>query len=483
MSAWLATYRTLGSLALLLGAPYLLWRAFRRPAEMRERWGRHPQHRADLGDGARPVWIHAASLGEVEAVRAWLADAPFLAGVPWFLTVTSTSARRRAAERLGPHADVSFAPLDHDLAVGTFLKRRRPRALVLVETELWPVTLDRCRRAGLPVYVVSGRITARGFARMLRVVPLWRAVAPAVRAVAAQGAADAERYARLGFGPVAELGNLKYRVAASEALPDRLWPAGWEPETGAPLWVLGSLRMGEESVLPAVRAARERGVLVVLAPRHLRERRFWIEACRRAGLEPMLRSASPPAILAGRSELAAYLAPGVGGRPRLVLADTHGELREWYARAHAASIGGTWVPIGGHSLFEPLALGVPISYGPHVDNVADVAAAAEAEGAGRALADPGDLLAWVEEQVAAGRRQKTERSALLAARMVAGAGERTRTFLSEIQSSEAGGRVHPPRPGRPGQKPRDQFPSAQFAKWTGTFVVKVSSLFDPDSRA
>lgn len=452
MSASLASYRVLGSFALLLGWPYLLYRSLRHPAEMGERWGRsHPRHRDDDGDGAGPVWIHAASLGEVEAVRAWLEDAPLRTGVPWFLTVTSTSARRRAVERLGPHADIAFAPLDHDLAVRTVLARRRPRALVLVETELWPVTLDCCRRAHVPVYVVSGRITARAFARMRRVAGLYRAVASAVRAIAAQGPDDAARYAAFGFGPVAVLGNLKYRVPDPGAPPERVWPAGWDPDGGPPLWVLGSLRVGEESLLPAVRTAAERGVLVVLAPRHLRERRFWIEACRRAGLEPMLRSVSPPAILGGRSELAAFLAPGVGGRPRLVLADTHGELREWYARAHAASVGGTWVPIGGHSLFEPLALGLPISYGPHVDNVGDVALAAEEEGAGRTVPDPAGLADWVRAQCDPARRQKTERSALRAARRVAGAGERTRTFLSEVLASEAGGSFIRPSPANPGR--------------------------------
>jgi hypothetical protein len=132
------------------------------------------------------------------------------------------------------------------------------------------------------------------------------------------------------------------------------------------------------------------------------------------------------------------------GRPRLLLVDVHGELRSWYRRASAATVGGTWVRIGGHNLFEPLCEGVPVSFGPYVANVRDVAGAALGEGAAFQCEDPAALVSWVLAQADPANRQKTERSALRAARNLAGAGERTRAFLSEVEASEEwGGIIRP----------------------------------------
>ena len=132
----LQAYRVLSAVVFVLGFPYLLYRRSKHPDEMRERWGQEPSSAvsgvpatsatsppapgvssATLSpsrtSSARPVptgavWIHAASLGEVEAVRAWMEDRPLRDGVSWFVTVTSTSARRRAPERLGPEVAVEL---------------------------------------------------------------------------------------------------------------------------------------------------------------------------------------------------------------------------------------------------------------------------------------------------------------------------------------------------------------------------------------
>ena len=440
MTPALLVYRGLTWLAVLLGAPYLLYRQWRFPEEMRERWGGgaegDPVHPDLPADG--PVWIHAASLGEIEAARAWMEDRPLGEGRSWFVTVTSTSARRRAPERLGGRVAVRFAPLDHEVAVARFLRRHRPRALILIETELWPVTLDHCRRSGVPVYVASGRITAPAWRKMRLAARLYQEVAPAVRAAAVQGTEDEERFRALRFRRIRVCGNVKYRV------PEGAAPSG-RPAGSRLLWVIGSLRRGEEGVLGAARRVAENGGAVVLAPRHLRERDAWVGACRRAGIDPVLRSETADPV-PGRAEALPDVLFASGGEagPGQLLVDVHGELRTWYARADAATVGGTWVPIGGHNLFEPLCEGVPVSFGPYVANVRDVAEAALDGGAGFQCEDPADLVGWVLSQADGETRQKTERSALRVARNLSGAGERTRAFLSEAEASEERGGVFRP---------------------------------------
>ncbi|MEZ4650632.1 MAG: glycosyltransferase N-terminal domain-containing protein [Candidatus Eisenbacteria bacterium] len=476
----LQVYRILTLLALVLGAPYLIYRRWKHPEEMHERFGHEPAS-ATTPVPRRAVWVHAASLGEVEAVRAWMEDSPLRDGAPWFVTVTSTSARRRAPERFGPDVAVRFTPLDQDRFVRRFLTRHEPRALVLVETELWPVTLDHCRRAGIPVYVVSGRISARGWSTMRWAAALYREVASAIRAAAVQTQGDVDRFSALGIEPTEACGNVKYRIPGRQThdgvrVPDGAGPLPDSAAPGAtagvrsgeaasdapggfralPIWVIGSLRKGEELLLRVARQVTEGGGYVVVAPRHLRERSAWIEACRKEGLEPVLRSETDADILANPARFASLLGGQDGPDPisaatqphastrRVLLVDVHGELREWYARAAAASVGGTWMDIGGHNVFEPLSVGVPVSFGPYVENVRDVADAALIHGGGFQTSDPAALLAWALDALLPASRQKTERSALHTARMLAGAGERTRACLSAAEALEVEGGIFRP---------------------------------------
>jgi len=50
------------------------------------------------------------------------------------------------------------------------------------------------------------------------------------------------------------------------------------------------------------------------------------------------------------------------------LADTLGELKLLYASADVAFVGGSMVAAGGHNVLEPAAIGVPIMFGPCMDN-------------------------------------------------------------------------------------------------------------------
>ncbi len=127
------------------------------------------------------------------------------------------------------------------------------------------------------------------------------------------------------------------------------------------------------------------------------------------------------------------------GPDRLLVVDVHGELRAWYGHASAASVGGTWVPIGGHSLFEPASLGVPVSFGPFTANVEDVAEALLEEGGGMRFRVPEDVWSWIQGLLDPAEAQKTERSALRAARRLASAGKRTRAYLFERLGSKEGG--------------------------------------------
>jgi 3-deoxy-D-manno-octulosonic-acid transferase len=329
------------------------------------------------------LWLHAVSVGEV-GVAATLAQA-LSPDLPLLVTTVTPTGQERAQAAFAGRAGVAYLPFDLGFAVHRFFRRHQPRALILVEGDYWPLLLREARRRGLPVAVVNGRVGDRGFRRMLRLRALLGPLFAAVDRFGVQTAGDRDRLVRLGIDPdrIVVTGNLKYESPEPPRKPE-LEAALRKVAAGRPLLVAGSTMAGEEeAVLDAFQSAggRERALLLI-APRHP-ERWNEVEAllqARKAGY--VLRTALPV---------------GAGVRPAVVLLDSLGELAGLYRLASVAFIGGTLVPTGGHNPLEAARFGVPIAVGPAMHNFREMAAAFDAAGAWRRVADSSELAtAWRE---------------------------------------------------------------------------------------
>jgi 3-deoxy-D-manno-octulosonic-acid transferase len=362
------------ALSAALGAPLAAGALALQPrwrANWRERIGAGPIE-------ADAIWVHAASVGEVSA-SARLVERLCAGGHALTLSTTSVTGRALCGQ-LHPDVPHRLAPLDHPWCVDAVMRRARPRALVLIETELWPVWIGACARRGVPVVVVSGRISDRSLPRYRWLGPWLARAVGQLSAIGARTEEDRARFVALGAAPdrVHVTGDLKLDPPEMpRALPPDL--AHWLGD--APLVVAGSTHAGEEEALLAAQraweAAGQRAALV-LAPRHPQRVAEVIALARTAGRRAVLRSEAGGAPLA---------AGDVG------VLDTIGELSALYERAAVAYVGGTLVPIGGHNLLEPAAAGTPVVYGGHVANARQAAALLEAAGAGERVADPGELAA------------------------------------------------------------------------------------------
>jgi 3-deoxy-D-manno-octulosonic-acid transferase len=372
-------YRLLARLAAPFALIHLLLRGLVRD---RAYW-RCLHHR--LGFGARvlrpALWVHAASLGELAAA------APLLRALArrhpeHVLVVTTFTAYglRRARIACGVPIDLRYAPLDTPGAVARALDRLRPRALIVMETELWPNLFAGCAARSVPVVLASARLSPRSARRYARLQPLARETLAAVSAIAAQSTADAARYLALGAPAerVRVVGNTKFDCTAppeatARALALRAGPLGQRR-----VWVAGSTHSGEEAVvLDAHERLRARWpqALLVLVPRHP-PRFAQVEALlRERGVAYVSRSSGAP------------VTPG----DAVLLGDTLGELAGLYALADVAFVGGSLVPVGGHSLLEPAAQAVPVATGPGHDNDSVVLAALVAAGAARVVTDAATL--------------------------------------------------------------------------------------------
>jgi len=373
-------YGLVGLGALSLGLP-ALWLVWGRDGYLHERLGLIPEAlRKGTGQGPR-LWMHAASLGEVRVARSLAAILNERHPELSLLVSTMTPHGRRAArEWLGPRCRVLYAPLDVPPLVRRALRAWRPKAMVFLETEIWPAWLRVAHCMGVPSLLLNGRISPRSFPRYLRMRPFFRKVLSHVACFSMISEADAERIRAIGAPAerVLVAGNAKYDLLIQDADP-RLGRGmrsvlGLLP--GERLWVAGSTRTGEEEILfeafiKVLRAVPQ--ALLVVAPRHVKRAGEVLSLALQKGLSARLWSRLPRR--------------GV----QVVVLDTFGELFPCYGAADVAFCGGSLVPKGGQNPLEPAAWGKPVLVGPSMEDFKDAVAMLEGAGAAQRVRDASSL--------------------------------------------------------------------------------------------
>src|SRR5580658_829411 len=235
-----------------------------------------PEVKARLGQ--RPVlWLHAVSVGEV-GVCLYLLRA-LEPGLPAFQFVVSTTTSTGMGElrrRLPPHIRPIYYPSDLAFVVRRALNTLQPRAIILVEAELWPNLLWQAQDRDIPLFLVNARLSERSFKGYGRFSFLFRPIFAKFRAVGCQQSGDAERLLALGFPAeaVRTVGNMKFDAAQPDARPG-LDVAGLLRQIGvrpdAKLLVAGSTHAGEEAILAEMLPRSRRRIpelFLILVPRH-----------------------------------------------------------------------------------------------------------------------------------------------------------------------------------------------------------------------
>jgi 3-deoxy-D-manno-octulosonic-acid transferase len=370
------------------------------------------------------LWLHAVSVGEVEIARRLVRDLTVAEpDLPLVVTATTATGLDLARRSLTEGAVVAACPLDLPSPLKAFLQAARPRALAIVETELWPEMLHQTARRGIASVIVNARLSDASFRRYRRVRPLLVPLLEPLGMVLARSQSDAERFAALGVPSAAirVTGNIKYDLEPdTKRLP---WAQALQVAAGErPVVVAGSTMEGEEAVFLDVAArcaADGRAFLLLLAPRHPERFDDVAELVTRRGLRMTRRSAGDEPT----SETEIYLL------------DTIGELARAYRLATVAFIGGSLVPTGGHNPLEPAVWGVPVLSGPLVHNFVEVYDEMTAAGAAVLVDDIDDLTerlrGWLDNPRAAGVAGAAGRVVVESNR---GAAERTVSALLEVLS-------------------------------------------------
>ena len=363
---------------------------------------RHGRYREDIGQrfGAAPtryglqptIWIHGVSLGEVNAARTLVAE---LHGqLPDYRVVISstTDTGMAAARRIFEPSHMVFRwPLDFSVSVRMALRRIRPSLVVLMEGEVWPNFVSACRRRDVPVVVVNGRMSAdKGYPGYKRLGPLTKRLFQGVTAFGVQDESYVERFASLGVDrdKLHVTGMMKFDTAGiAECLAgqDELAEAMGVTDEQK-LIVAGGTGPGEEEIILDVFAeltGRHGDGRLAIVPR--KPERFG-EVARlitSRGFEVVRRSRRADG------------ATGQVSARSVILGDTMGELRKFYALAAAVFVGRSLVDMGGSDMIEAAALGKATAFGPHTFNFPQADALA-AHGCVR-VADAGELTAQLDK--------------------------------------------------------------------------------------
>lgn len=330
-----------------------------------------------LSGGAVPetdkprLWFHAASLGEWQALRPLLKKFENRTDVSVFVTASTPEARKIISQQ-EPNLPLSILPLDLGFLMDRFIKRVKPAALILIETEMWPRMIGCCYRSFIPVFIANGRLSNSSVRGWQIVKPLAQRFLAAISWFFVRSTADGKNFCELG-APLVRLsvtGNLKN---------DSLHVWSWEekarrrkdlfPQADGLIVVAGSTWPGEEAAaLRLLGKSLPKKIRLILAPR--RPERF-------KEVEKILES--HPVSWSRWS-----LVKSIGGwNTDVLLVDTLGDLKELYATADIALLGGSLYPRGGQNPLEAAASRLALLYGPHMENFKEESADLKKYGAAR----------------------------------------------------------------------------------------------------
>jgi 3-deoxy-D-manno-octulosonic-acid transferase len=307
------------------------------------------------------LWIHAVSMGEVQAAVPLIQALRHQVPEQSILITTMTpTGSQRVRDVFGDSVWHVYLPYDLPGAIARFLARSQPRWLILMETELWPNLLYACQQRGIGVILANARLSARSAAGYQHIAGLMRPMLENLTAVAAQTEIDAARFIDLGASPtkVHVTGSIKFDTHLPNDFSEKAKQLRHQWGTDRAVWIAASTHEGEEkAVLDAFYELKKEfnGLVLLLVPRHPERFNRVAALCQRRGF-----------IIARRSQ------GDVSTKTEIYLGDTMGELPLLYAAGDVAFVGGTLVPIGGHNLLEPAAVGLPVIMGPHVFECAEI---------------------------------------------------------------------------------------------------------------
>ena len=357
-------YTAIFYLALPLYFVRLIIRAVQNPDYLK-RWGERLGYGSNLPtEGKTVLWIHAVSVGEVNAsiplVRSLLDT---YSNSEILVTTSTPTGSKILLDKMGARVKHQYVPLDLPACLNVFLDRWNPKAVIVLETEIWPNILSMCKERGIFTALVNARLSEKSKDKYNIVKPLAAEALANLDLLIAQYDSDADRFKEINNALKIEVcGNLKF----DQQVPEEMHSISssirdsWSDGGQRPTLIAASTHETEEefvldAFLEILGEAKE--ALLILVPRHPERFETVFEYIQNRELSVARRSNKDD----------------VTPKTQVLLGDTMGELNFLYSVSDVAFVGGSLVDHGGQNLLEPASLGLPLSSGKSLRNFQEIA--------------------------------------------------------------------------------------------------------------
>ena len=302
------------------------------------------------------IWIHAVSLGEVIAATP-LIDELLNKNRRLIITTMTPTGAAQVKTRFGDQVVHRYIPYDLPGAMRRFYKAYTPGVGVIMETEIWPNLIAQASKCSIPLLLVNARLSPRSFQGYEKIRFLLKPLLNQYHNIIAQSTDDASRFTKLGVDSARVLvfGNVKFDQKTQNI--DSSFAISLKQAWGSERTVLIAASTHdneEEQILSSLKALQQAipGSILLIAPRHPERFQSVFNLCKQYGFKTGLRSQSA----------------SLGLDNEVVVLDSLGELLGFYQISDYAFVGGSLVPVGGHNVLEPIAMGIPVVTGTHMHN-------------------------------------------------------------------------------------------------------------------
>lgn len=348
-----------------LAIPFILlrlaWRGYKAPAYW-QRWNeRFGFYR--INSTQNVIWLHTVSVGEVEAATPLIKIlAKHYPQNKILLTTTTPTGSARVTANFSDAVEHVYLPYDLPSIIGRFIKHFKPAIAIILETEIWPNLYRGCMLNNIPLTLVNARLSDKSMAGYRLLPSLIKQTLTGVHKIAAQTDADRARFIALGVktAKVQTTGNIKFDLDIPRTILQQGQMLRQMIFCDRLVWIIASTHQGEEEIFLKLYTHLKKqfpALLLVLVPRHPERFTTIKNLCNQHRLKTILRSSNMPC----HNDTDVYIG------------DTMGELKLLYVAADISFVGGSMVPIGGHNVLEPAALGVPVMFGSFMENFKSIA--------------------------------------------------------------------------------------------------------------
>ncbi|NOQ76714.1 MAG: 3-deoxy-D-manno-octulosonic acid transferase [Methylococcaceae bacterium] len=338
----------------------LFWRGFKAP-EYRKRWLErlaiyNKKYPADV------IWIHAVSVGEAEAVFPLVKQLQQKYPSDNFLVTTTTpTGSARVKKVLADTVSHVYLPYDLPVVVNKFIAVFKPKIAIIMEKEIWPNLYASCASNKIPLMIINARLSANSAKGYKKIPGLVKPALDVVSWIATQTVEDRQRFIEIGAreNSTTVTGNLKFDLFIAEKTIQQAKEIKQQLFSGRFVWIVASTHDKEEEIFFDVYPQLKKLIpelLLVIVPRHPERFERVKQMAEAMQLNARMRSAEKPST----EDTDVYIV------------DTMGELKLFYGAADICFVGGSMVPVGGHNILEPAAIGVPIMFGPYMINFKDI---------------------------------------------------------------------------------------------------------------